>query len=544
MGTTGVSAQTLRNADEPAEFPPASFKGNQFADSRGCVYVRAGFGGQVRWVPRVTRSRKVVCDVAPTFAPKAPEPAPVVVEAKPAPTPAPETKPAPKPEPKVAEAKPAPAAKAPAAKAPVRTARATPTPAPQPQRVTNNRSGRVGKPIPTIALTTTPPKIGPAAEARQQAAAQQPQRRVPRAAPAKPSPADPPTVFSNNTVQEPAPNPAARQPRVVAARPSPSPAPGPTVYSNPVEDNAPRTGRRSVRSAGANSCPERSGVSARYTNSSGVRCGPQDGGSYAAAPAPARRAPVQAQPVTTNQGRVASAAAPAPVYGKKRTAIPAGEFAGIQNKRQKEVVTPRQVASAKIAKGYAPAFDDGRFNPNRGLPRDPKLALLWTQESPRRLIDVTTGREVSAKYPDLRYPYVSMVEQNAAEANAARTTVATKQQTRTRARVATKTVPQAQRRTTQKPATKVRVKKAAPSQGARAASHRYVQVGTFGVPANAKGTAAKLHGLGLPVRLAPMTSKGRQLQIVLAGPFKTQDQLNQALRMARSAGFGDAFLRK
>ena len=56
----------------PREAPPSDFRGGQFVDSAGCVFVRAGLSGRTTWVPRIGANRQQLCGRPPSFAAQAP----------------------------------------------------------------------------------------------------------------------------------------------------------------------------------------------------------------------------------------------------------------------------------------------------------------------------------------------------------------------------------------------------------------------------------------------------------------------------------------
>lgn len=429
VGYDSVEAQSLRDVSTPAEFPPASYTGRQYVDSNGCVFIRAGIDGNVTWVPRVSRSRQVVCGFQPSLpgARSAPEPTTTVASAPPAAKPAPGT------------------------------------------------------------TTTTTVRTKPAT---------QPVARAPAAKPA-------PTVV----------------PRRTAAPVLVAPAPAPVA-------TAPAKTRRVVTQS-QGGCVGRSELSMRYMRGNSVRCGPQAESpvTYAGnAAAPRRVAPA---PVATQIPTYT-----APSYDGSTSGYYGSGYVGSAQRVAPKHVYNRQVASQRgiqVPEGYKRVWMDGRLNPRRAhqtFDGKAQMELVWTKTVPRRLIIRETGRVVTQDYPGLMYPYTSYEQQ--ARANV--TPTISSRGTLAKA-PATTTV------STRSAATTAR------SQPAKAASHSYVQAGVFTTRAQAQQAASRVTGAGLPARLGTLRRNGQTYSILLAGPFRSQSQLDAAFSAVRRAGFGNAKLR-
>ncbi|MEL7211602.1 MAG: SPOR domain-containing protein [Pseudomonadota bacterium] len=428
LAASGAAAQ----GDIPAEFPPASFTGKQYVDSRGCVYVRAGISGNTTWIPRVARNRQQICGMQPSLGART----------------------------RTAEA-PAAAAPAPEIIVPRETVQAAPR-RPVIPRIFQRQPGP-----PTETVASAPPAAKPVMRTK-------PVARVPAA-----------------------------QPRVVVRRPTPAAKPAP---QRRVVATAPTATSRQAACQGA------SAVSSRYINSgkkAAVRCGPQ-----------------AEAPVTFGRNAPGLGAAP---MQRTVTAAPL----------RREVITPPP--------GYRRVWEDDRLNPNRG-PRtaqgNAQTAQIWTETVPRegktRLRGAGTGACQGASALSSRY--INSGKKAAVRCGPqaeAPVTYVTRQATPTTRIKA----PKKQTRVVRKERLSA-MNAPAPRQQARAASHRFVQVGTFGVQQNATNTARRLQASGLPVRLSRYSKGGKDYTIVLAGPFGTQSQLNAGLNRARQAGFRDAFLRK
>ncbi len=189
-----------------------------------------------------------------------------------------------------------------------------------------------------------------------------------------------------------------------------------------------------------------------------------------------------------------------------------------------------------LPEGYVSLLSTDQQQARRGVGTPQGQAamdLIWTQTMPRRLIDTTTGRDMTAALPQIKYPYTTVVS------------------TRTY-------IPQAapvKRRPVEDEASPLNMKKIEDVSALTGGpvphsveltppSHRYVQVATFGVPANARRTVAKFGAGGFPTYTRPLTRGGKSYEIVLLGPFPSDAQLKDALTQVRRAGFSDAFFVK
>lgn len=423
FSASSAQAQSTR---APSELPPAGFKGQQYVDSRGCVYLRAGIGGRVNWVARISANREPLCGYPPTSGAQrvavAPAAAPPVAAAQTAPVP-------------VA-----------APSAPQQVATAKPKAA---------YSSKVGKPMMTTAGRYERPAVS-----------------VPVAAPARPAP--------------------------VAAQAA--------ARTNGCPERAPY-GKRAQLSDGRSSLV--CSATADFDVAAAVRRYEQRQGTYTVV---AAAAPAVPRAITPRRGAGSVLTAEdnangyyAPDQVARNTADPARR--GGYNRAPATAAAPdnteptgyRRVVRAGYSDyGYKPVEAAGRYNTQSGQGTEAGWAQqdqIWTRDVPSTLVSQAPVQRAG--------------------------------------RMVTSTSNAARRTPTQRETAAVTARRGG----------YYVQVGSFGEPANADGASARLARVGLPVATARAHRNGRGLRVVLAGPFASAGQARDALGRVRGAGFGDAFIR-
>jgi cell division septation protein DedD len=402
LGAMQMQAQTVAQVGSPAELPPQGFTGQQYVDSRGCVFMRAGFSGRTVWVPRIGRDRNAICSAV--------------------------------------------------------------TPAEAAARLNAPKDNSDGilltKPLDTVASSMGAGQntgvFAPAEVPGLTAQSNQTLRTAPRA--------------SAMAVQPIWGKPFHPQPK--AMYPAQSAA---AVFAPNTATMAP-----SLMQGAANRCPKEApvlGYVALNTGGSMAVCTRGDGSSNGwFAP--------------SSHGYVPNAARPA------GQAVASG-YAGQQ---------PSARQTNAVPAGYDAAWNDGRLNPRRGM----GTAQGWADQSEvwANTVPANTHEQIAAQ--KARRSKGLGIGDSAVQMTEVSYTP---------------------------PVT------ADMGHWSMGGGHIYVQVGSFANPANAQNTAGRLTVMGLPVALAQSTKRGRALTSVMAGPFASQAEARQALSMARSAGFSDAFIR-
>lgn len=208
-------------------------------------------------------------------------------------------------------------------------------------------------------------------------------------------------------------------------------------------------------------------------------------------------------------------------------------------------IVPKHVAenranalSVVVPEGYRAVWTDGRLNPRRAeqnLRGRAQMQLVWTNTLPRRLVNVATGQDVTAKTP-LIYPYTTTSRQIAELGE-----VTIVQRNGKKVKRVVRNAP-----ATQAPRQPVYSSRSAPKddEPARAASgKRYVQIGTYRDAGNAQRAAKSVAKMGIPARIGKRRKSGATYLSVQAGPFTDTRALKSAMAQLKSAGYSDAFLR-
>lgn len=263
-----------------------------------------------------------------------------------------------------------------------------------------------------------------------------------------------------------------------------------------------------------------------------------------AAPEAAAAAPAAA-PAAVPPRRVARPAPPPPapvatlrvepvVVGAAQTPAPAPPPSGSQIIDRNGVITVLHGPKPIVPQGYRAAWSDDRLSRMRGkqtLTGALATALVWTQDVPRRLVDPTSGADMTERLSYLVYPYTDYDKQLAdlrAGTHVMVRTLGGERRVIARAELAA-----------QHAAPRVSTKSAPPHTGAA----RYIQVGSYPSEAAARSVLSQIQAQGLPARLAKYKSPGSPKRLVLIGPWPNAASAAETLWSLRKSGYPGARLR-